>query len=266
MCVICPATHLAPGVVEAESSPCPGILDVGRYPDGIDATVAEVAAALTTATFDSRVLADVMRWKYAKLLVNLGNAVEAICGPRCGTGELVELGASRGRGRAPAPPASPRCARGGCGPSRRPALAPYRRRAGAGRWVVVAEPDPWRRQHRGRLPERGDRAARPPPWCPHPGQRRRCSASPTGWRASGWHPARWERARFSPRSAGQGDLDRGADALGALRGDRTAVGLDEVTDDGEAQAGSGGARSLGEAIEDARAAGRQGSRCRRREP
>jgi len=90
MCVICPATHLAPGVVEAESSPCPGILDVGGYQDGIDATVAEVAAALTTATFDSRALADVMRWKYAKLLVNLGNAVEAICGPQSGTGELAQ--------------------------------------------------------------------------------------------------------------------------------------------------------------------------------
>jgi len=91
MCVICPATHLAPGVVEAESSPCPGILDVGRYPGGIDAAVEEVAAALRAATFDSRALADVMRWKYAKLLVNLGNAVEAICGPRSGTGELAQL-------------------------------------------------------------------------------------------------------------------------------------------------------------------------------
>jgi len=88
MCVICPATHLAAGVVEAESSPCPGILDVGRYPSGSDATVEEVAAALRAATFDSRAVPDVMRWKHAKLLVNLGNAVEAICGPRSG-GDLM---------------------------------------------------------------------------------------------------------------------------------------------------------------------------------
>jgi 2-dehydropantoate 2-reductase len=91
MCVICPATHLAPGVVEAESSPCPGILDVGRYPQGGGDVEEEIAATLRDATFDSRALADVMRWKYAKLLVNLGNAVEAICGPQHGAGELAYL-------------------------------------------------------------------------------------------------------------------------------------------------------------------------------
>jgi 2-dehydropantoate 2-reductase len=61
---------------------------VGRYPSGSDATVEEVAAALRAATFDSRAVPDVMRWKHAKLLVNLGNAVEAICGPRSG-GDLM---------------------------------------------------------------------------------------------------------------------------------------------------------------------------------
>jgi len=30
----------------------------------------------------------VMRWKYAKLLSNLGNAVEAVCGPQAEDGEL----------------------------------------------------------------------------------------------------------------------------------------------------------------------------------
>jgi 2-dehydropantoate 2-reductase len=84
MLVICPATHLAPGVVEAESSPCPGIMDVGRFPGGVDTVAEEVAAALRAATFDSRAVPDVMRWKYAKLLSNLGNAVEAVCGPQVG--------------------------------------------------------------------------------------------------------------------------------------------------------------------------------------
>jgi len=98
MCVICSATHLDPGVVEAESSPCPGILDVGRYPGGIDGVVEEISGALRAATFDSRALADVMRWKYAKLLVNLGNAVEAICGARSGAAELAQL--VRGEGEA----------------------------------------------------------------------------------------------------------------------------------------------------------------------
>jgi 2-dehydropantoate 2-reductase len=91
MLVICPATHLAPGVVEAESSPCPGIMDVGRFPEGVDPVAEEVAAALRAATFDARALPDVMYWKYAKLLSNLGNAVEAVCGPEAGGGELAGL-------------------------------------------------------------------------------------------------------------------------------------------------------------------------------
>ena len=91
MCVICPATHLAPGVVESESSPCPGIMDVGRFPEGVDAVSEEVAAALRAATFDSRAVPDVMRWKYAKLLSNIGNAVEAVCGSQAEGGELGEV-------------------------------------------------------------------------------------------------------------------------------------------------------------------------------
>jgi 2-dehydropantoate 2-reductase len=98
MCVISPATHLAPGVVEAESLPCPGILDVGRYPDGVDAVTEEIAAALGAASFSSRAVLDVMRWKYAKLLTNLGNAVEAVCGPRAAVGELAAM--VRGEGEA----------------------------------------------------------------------------------------------------------------------------------------------------------------------
>jgi 2-dehydropantoate 2-reductase len=91
MCVICPATHLAPGVVESESSPCPGIMDVGRFPEGVDAVSEEVAAALRAATFDSRAVPDVMRWKFAKLLSNIGNAVEAVCGSQAEGGELGEV-------------------------------------------------------------------------------------------------------------------------------------------------------------------------------
>jgi 2-dehydropantoate 2-reductase len=91
MLVICPATHLAPGVVEAESSPCPGIMDVGRFPAGVDPVAEEVAATLRAATFSSRAVPGVMRWKYAKLLSNIGNAVEAICGPQAGEGELDKV-------------------------------------------------------------------------------------------------------------------------------------------------------------------------------
>jgi 2-dehydropantoate 2-reductase len=80
ICVMLPATHLEPGVVEAQGSPHPGMLDVGCYPHGLDAVAEEVAFDLTAAHFLSIARADVMRWKYAKLLRNLGNALEALGG------------------------------------------------------------------------------------------------------------------------------------------------------------------------------------------
>ncbi len=78
--VMCPATHLEPGVVVAHSSPVTGLLDLGRFPSGSDATAEAIAAALREATFSSEARADVMRWKYRKLILNLGNAVDAVCG------------------------------------------------------------------------------------------------------------------------------------------------------------------------------------------
>ncbi len=56
VCVMCPATHLEPGVVQASSSPVTGILDVGRYPSGdgaADERAAAIAAAFGSSTFVS---------------------------------------------------------------------------------------------------------------------------------------------------------------------------------------------------------------------
>lgn len=78
--VMAPTVHLEPGVVQAKAGPVPAILDVGRYPAGVDATATALAAAFTTAGMVSEARADVMRWKWAKLLMNLGNAVEVVCG------------------------------------------------------------------------------------------------------------------------------------------------------------------------------------------
>jgi 2-dehydropantoate 2-reductase len=80
MCLVLPATHLEPGVAIVHAAPVSGILDVGRYPGGLDDTSERVAADLRAATFDARADAQVMRWKYAKLLGNLGNALDAACG------------------------------------------------------------------------------------------------------------------------------------------------------------------------------------------
>jgi 2-dehydropantoate 2-reductase len=81
VCVMCPCSHLEPGVVEASSSPIPGLLDVGRYPAGTDSTSEAIAAAFKRASFESVDRPDIMRWKYRKLLMNLANAIEAVCQP-----------------------------------------------------------------------------------------------------------------------------------------------------------------------------------------
>jgi 2-dehydropantoate 2-reductase len=79
ICVMCPTAHLRPGVVQAHSTPITGILDVGRYPAGLDECARSIATALGAATFLSEPRDDIMRWKYRKLITNLGNAVQALC-------------------------------------------------------------------------------------------------------------------------------------------------------------------------------------------
>src|SRR5205085_11434286 len=78
--VMMPAGHLSPGVVQAHSWPVPGLIDVGRYPTGSDDTAREIVDALNDVGFNCVVRDDVMRWKYTKLLMNLSNAVIAMCG------------------------------------------------------------------------------------------------------------------------------------------------------------------------------------------
>lgn len=80
ICVMLPAQHLEPGRVDSQGSPHPGMLDIGCYPGGVDALAEEVAIDLSAARFLSVARAEVMRWKYAKLLRNLGNSIEALTG------------------------------------------------------------------------------------------------------------------------------------------------------------------------------------------
>jgi len=87
MCVWLPATFLEPGEITAHSAPYTGALTLGRYPGGTDETVERIAADLASANFLAPVRTDVMRWKYAKLVSNLANAVEAICGTVSGEAE-----------------------------------------------------------------------------------------------------------------------------------------------------------------------------------
>jgi 2-dehydropantoate 2-reductase len=74
------ALYLEDGVVEAQSAPIAGLLDAGVYPEGVDSLVEAVCADIEASGMASMPRADIMRWKYTKLLLNLGNGLDAACG------------------------------------------------------------------------------------------------------------------------------------------------------------------------------------------
>lgn len=90
VCVWLPATFVEPGAVSAAGTPLTGILHLGRYPHGTDDTLHRISADLEKAPFEAPVVPDVTRWLYAKLLSNLGNALEALTGP-VGSEEVTAL-------------------------------------------------------------------------------------------------------------------------------------------------------------------------------
>ncbi len=99
--VLVPAEHLEPGVVAGYGSKLTGRIDLGLYPEGANELSHQVSKALAASRFESDARSDIMVHKYAKLIQNLANGVEAICGPgqRDGpNGELIE--ALRDEGRA----------------------------------------------------------------------------------------------------------------------------------------------------------------------
>jgi 2-dehydropantoate 2-reductase len=95
VCVMSPATFVRPGVVQQWGEPVRGIFDLGRYPGhpggGTDALDAELAAAFRSAGYESEACADVMAAKRTKLLMNLSNAIEALCGPGLRASSLAQL-------------------------------------------------------------------------------------------------------------------------------------------------------------------------------
>ena len=77
MLINLPAGHLVPGQVINYASGAGGILDTGRYPQGSDSLAVSLTALLTEAGFSAIPDERIMRKKYAKLLMNLGNLVQA---------------------------------------------------------------------------------------------------------------------------------------------------------------------------------------------
>jgi 2-dehydropantoate 2-reductase len=89
MVVWMPTTYLEPGVVLHQAAPVGGILDAGCYPHGIDPLITQVTADISAAGFSARPDSDILQWKYTKLLSNLRNALQAICGLDGAGGEVA---------------------------------------------------------------------------------------------------------------------------------------------------------------------------------
>lgn len=154
VCVWLPSTFLEPGVVSALCTPLTGILHVGLAAGGTDAVSRAVAADLGKAGFEAPVVEDVMRWKYAKLLGNLGNAIQATTGPEPDAAKAALLGRAMRRGEGGLRGRGHRVRLGGrAGRSARRQGEPA---AGDSGRVVVAEPGAGDGVGRGRLPQRGD--------------------------------------------------------------------------------------------------------------
>lgn len=79
MPVILPATHIEAGVVLHHCKSTGGVLDIGNFPNGADEIAHQIATDLVAANFSSQPDIDIMRSKYAKLLQNLGNSLQALC-------------------------------------------------------------------------------------------------------------------------------------------------------------------------------------------
>lgn len=75
--VMMPCDYATPGEVLAFGTPKAGLFDVGRFPAGQDETLSQVGAALEAANFAVFAQDDIMASKYGKLLLNLGNVLDA---------------------------------------------------------------------------------------------------------------------------------------------------------------------------------------------
>jgi len=82
MTVMVPAQFSTPGEVVTFGAPKYGLFDLGRYPTGDDDTAHRIADILTAAGFGAVIDPEVMRSKYGKLLLNVGNMVGAALGTK----------------------------------------------------------------------------------------------------------------------------------------------------------------------------------------
>lgn len=89
--VMMPATFLRPGYIDAFGTPCLGMFDMGRFPAGHDAADIALGDLLDACGFKAFVRDDVMACKRGKLVMNLGNIVEAALGHGAERGDFPGL-------------------------------------------------------------------------------------------------------------------------------------------------------------------------------
>jgi 2-dehydropantoate 2-reductase len=95
--VMAPTWHLEPGIVQTYTPNAAAMLDIGRWPRGTDSVTEAVAAAFVASGFESIARPDIARWKYTKLLLNLGNPVDALCRRDADAADLVNRARREGR-------------------------------------------------------------------------------------------------------------------------------------------------------------------------
>ncbi|QQA41612.1 ketopantoate reductase family protein [Pelagovum pacificum] len=89
--VMLPADYITPGEVSCFGTPRHGIFDIGRFPGGHDADDEAMAEALTASGIGGFVRDDVMRYKYGKLILNLGNVIDAALGSGEETNPILDM-------------------------------------------------------------------------------------------------------------------------------------------------------------------------------
>ncbi|GAA3513116.1 2-dehydropantoate 2-reductase N-terminal domain-containing protein [Aeromicrobium panaciterrae] len=85
-----PARYVEPGVVEVRSAPLTGVVTIGRFPSGASAVAEQAAADWGRSGYAVEATDDIQRWKAAKLLFNVHNAVDVFSGDAETVAELNE--------------------------------------------------------------------------------------------------------------------------------------------------------------------------------
>lgn len=79
--ILTPARFTQTGKVTVGGDPQLGVVTIGRFPSGHDATSERIVADLKRANYLAETSSDISRWKSAKLLHNVRNALELFEGP-----------------------------------------------------------------------------------------------------------------------------------------------------------------------------------------